>query len=128
LAFALPSHHPRMNEDIVNSLAGSASMAASAVGHQSNQARRAEVLQQVQLLHCLFNNPFTPTRPDPSWQTTNAVTLARTMYETRDFTAMPLLADLLEEAGCPVEVSRHCRGPGPHARGFWVIDLLLGRE
>ena len=21
----------------------------------------------------------------------------------------------------------HCRGPGPHARGCWVVDLLLGK-
>jgi hypothetical protein len=50
------------------------------------------------------------------------------MYEARDFTAMPLLADLLEEAGCPAAVGAHCRDLGPHARGCWVVDLLLGKE
>jgi hypothetical protein len=22
----------------------------------------------------------------------------------------------------------HCRGPGPHVRGCWAVDLLTGRE
>jgi hypothetical protein len=79
------------------------------------------------LLRCTIN-PFFPALANFSWQTTNAVTLAQTMYDSRDFTAMPLLADLLEEAGCPAEVSAHCRGEGPHVRGCWVIDLLLGKE
>jgi hypothetical protein len=87
-----------------------------------------ECAEQCRLLRCIFGNPFQVISPDPSWGTPNAVILTRTMYETRDFTAMPLLADLLEETGCPKEVSAHCRGPGPHARGCWVVDLLLGRE
>jgi hypothetical protein len=73
-------------------------------------------------------NPFRPIIPDEAWMTPNAVILAQTMYESRDFTAMPLLADLLEEAGCPADVSEHCRGPGPHFRGCWVVDLVLGKE
>jgi hypothetical protein len=80
------------------------------------------------LLRCLFGNPFRPVSADPSWMPANAVVLARTMYESRDFAAMPLLADLLEEAGFPADVGRHCRAGGPHARGCWVLDLVLGRE
>jgi hypothetical protein len=76
----------------------------------------------------IFGNPFRPLTTDLSWVPANAVVLARTMYETRDFTALPLLADLLEEAGCPADVSAHCRGPGPHARGCWVVDLVLGKS
>jgi hypothetical protein len=88
----------------------------------------SESIVQCDLLRDIIGNPFRPVIPDPGWQTTNAVTLARTMYDSRDFTALPLLADLLEEAGCPAEVSAHCRGPGPHVRGCWVIDLLTGRS
>ena len=41
--------------------------------------------------------------------------------------AMPILADALEEAGCAnEEILGHLRGPGPHTRGCWVVDLLLG--
>ena len=57
-----------------------------------------------------------------------ALTLARTVYDERRWELLPLLADLLEEAGCPAEVSAHCRGPGPHVRGCWVVDLLLGQR
>lgn len=65
----------------------------------------------------------------PSWRTDAAVALARQMYEARDFSAMPVLADALEEAGCDSDaVLSHCRGPEPHVRGCWVVDLVLGKE
>ena len=58
-----------------------------------------------------------------------AVSLARQMYESRNFTAMPILADALQDAGCDNEdILAHCRGDGPHVRGCWVVDLVLGRE
>lgn len=39
------------------------------------------------------------------------------------------LADALEEAGCDdVDVLTHCRGPGLHVRGCWVVDRVLGKE
>jgi len=60
------------------------------------------------------------------------------MYEARDFSAMPILADALQEvpsakregfAGCDnADILDHCRGPGPHIRGGWVVDLVLGKE
>ena len=41
---------------------------------------------------------------------------------------MPILADALQDAGCTNEdVLTHCRGDGPHVRGCWVVDLLLGK-
>jgi hypothetical protein len=55
--------------------------------------------------------------------------LARMIYEERSFDQMPELADALEAAGCTDEdILAHCRGPGEHARGCWVVDLLLGKE
>jgi hypothetical protein len=51
------------------------------------------------------------------------------MYDFRDFAAMPILADALEEAGCDnPDILSHCRNPGVHVRGCWVVDLLLGKE
>jgi hypothetical protein len=39
------------------------------------------------------------------------------------------VADALEDAGCTVAaVLDHCRQPGEHVRGCWVLDLLLSRE
>jgi hypothetical protein len=57
------------------------------------------------------------------------VQLARSLYEERRFEDMPVLADALEEAGCQdAAVLEHCRGPGPHVRGCWVLDVVLGKE
>ena len=51
------------------------------------------------------------------------------MYESRGFAAMPVLADALEEAGCDSpDILTHCRGDGPHVRGCWVVDLVLGKS
>jgi hypothetical protein len=42
---------------------------------------------------------------------------------------MPELADFLEEAGCANKVILgHCRGPGSHFRGCWLVDMLLSRD
>ncbi len=50
------------------------------------------------------------------------------MYESRGFDRMPILADALEDAGCDApDVLAHCRGDGPHVRGCWVVDLVLGK-
>jgi hypothetical protein len=50
------------------------------------------------------------------------------MYNRRDFTAMPILADALQDAGCDdADILTHCRGDGPHVRGCWVVDLVLDR-
>jgi hypothetical protein len=74
-------------------------------------------------------NPFLPASFDPSWRTSTALALASSMYESRDFAGMPVLADALEEAGCEsADVLAHCRGPGPHVRGCWVVDLVLGKS
>jgi hypothetical protein len=73
-------------------------------------------------------NPFHPVAFDPSWRTEAVVGLARGMYESRDFTPLPVLADALEDAGCAhPDILAHCRGPGPHVRGCWVVDLVLGK-
>jgi hypothetical protein len=42
--------------------------------------------------------------------------------------AREVLADALEEAGCSEsEILRHCREPGEHVRGCWVVDLVRGK-
>jgi hypothetical protein len=51
------------------------------------------------------------------------------MYGSRDFAPMPILADVLQDAGCShPDILAHCRGDGPHARGCWVLDLILGKS
>jgi hypothetical protein len=80
------------------------------------------------LLRDIFGNPFRPMTFSPEWRTRTVVTLARAAYESRDFSLMPILADALQDAGCDSEdVLNHCRAPGPHVRGCWVVDLVLGK-
>jgi hypothetical protein len=63
------------------------------------------------------------------WATSTVVSLAEGIYTDRAFDRMPILADALQDAGCDrAEVLGHCRGPGPHVRGCWVVDLVLGKE
>jgi hypothetical protein len=89
--------------------------------------------EQAKQLHCrlfrdIFGNPFRPLFVDPSWLTSTVVALAREMYESRDFSAMPILADALQDTGCDNDtILSHCRGDGPHVRGCWVVDLVLGK-
>jgi hypothetical protein len=82
----------------------------------------------LELLRDIFGNPFRPVTFPPEWRTDAAVALARQMYEARDFSAMPILADALQDAGCDNDdILDHCRGDGPHVRGCWVVDLVLGK-
>jgi hypothetical protein len=85
--------------------------------------------KQVPLVTDIFGNPFRPVTFSPAWRTDTALSLAAQMYEAREFSAMPILADALQDAGCDsAEILDHCRGPGPHVRGCWVVDRVLGRE
>jgi hypothetical protein len=91
--------------------------------------REDEMRAQMHLLRDVFGNPFRRVRFVARWRTDAAVAVARTMYEEREFAAMPLLGDALEDAGCvDVNILDHCRVPGPHIRGCWVVDLVLGKK
>jgi hypothetical protein len=74
-------------------------------------------------------NPFRPVTLDPAWRTPAVLQLAQTIYDDRAFDRLPILADALEEAGCASrEVLDHCRGPAPHVRGCWPLDLILNKQ
>ncbi|MBA4192538.1 MAG: hypothetical protein C0467_31610 [Planctomycetaceae bacterium] len=90
--------------------------------------RGEEEREQSHLLRDIFGNPFHPVVFLSEWRTSTSVAIAQQMYDSRDFTAMPILADALQDAGCDsAQVLDHCRSGGPHVRGCWVIDLLLGK-
>jgi hypothetical protein len=81
------------------------------------------------LIRDMFGNPFRPVVADARWRTSIVVGLAEGIYEDRAFDRLPILADALEDAGCDnTDVLAHCRGDGPHVRGCWVVDLILGKE
>jgi hypothetical protein len=109
----------------------SSNMARSAVwdATRDEAAHRAEGAAQCDLLRDVAGNPYRPVPFDPAWRTPGAVALAGSLYEGRCFEAMPMLGDALEEAGCTdAVILAHCRGPGPHVRGCWVVDGLLGKS
>ena len=85
--------------------------------------------EQAGLVRCVYGNPFRPVAFDPKWRTEHTVGLALRMYDDREFAVMPILADALEEAGCDTaDILTHCREPGVHVRGCWVVDLVLGKS
>lgn len=89
-------------------------------------ARNAEKAAQCALIRDILGNPFRPVAFEPSWRTDTVEALARGIYQGEAFDGMPVLADALEEAGCDdAEIIAHCREPGVHVRGCWVVDLIL---
>jgi hypothetical protein len=84
------------------------------------------------LFRNLLGNPFRPVEANAGWLAWHDGTipkLAQVIYGERRFQELPILADALEDAGCAnEELLQHCREPGEHVRGCWVIDLLTGKE
>jgi hypothetical protein len=75
-----------------------------------------------------FGNPFVALAWNPEWVTATVRGLAARIYDAHEFSAMPILADALQDAGCDDEyVLHHCRANRPHARGCWVLDAILGK-
>jgi len=97
----------------------------------SRSAEDSENRVQCDLLRCIIGNPFRPATVDSSWlefQANTIPNLARSIYHDRAFAYLPILADALEDAGCnDSNILDHCRQPGEHFRGCWVVDLLLGK-
>lgn len=53
--------------------------------------------------------------------------IARSIYEERRLDELPVLADALEEAGCPLKsVLDELRSPLPHNWGCWATALVFG--
>ena len=94
--------------------------------HQA--AEDAEGLVQAAIARDIFGNPFRPPVAfAPEWRTDTAVAIARQMYEVREFSAMPILADARQDSGCDSDdILNHCRDGSIHVRGCWVLDLVLG--
>lgn len=91
-------------------------------------AVKEERRYQASLLRDIFGNPFHPVTISPEWRTDTTLALALQMYDARDFGAMPILADALQDAGCDnADILNHCRGSGPHVRGCWVVDAVLNK-
>jgi hypothetical protein len=100
----------------------------------SEQEGCAEERRACAIMRDVVGNPFRPVAFDPAWRTPTVVALAEAAYDERilpsgelDPQRLAVLADALEEAGAAGELLAHLRGPRPHVRGCWVVDLLTGR-
>ncbi len=89
--------------------------------HLAARATQADIVRDI------FPPPGYTPHLDPEWLTSTVVAMARQMDESGDFSAVPILADALQDAGCDTEpVLQCCRAPGNvHVRGNWVVDLVL---
>jgi hypothetical protein len=103
---------------------------------QATRNATAEGMAQCVLLRDIFGNPFRPIRLDIDCRMPSVVALAQAAYDNRilpagtlDPARLAVLSDALEEAGChDTEILGHCRQAGPHVRGCWVVDAVLGRS
>jgi hypothetical protein len=65
---------------------------------------------------------------EPAWLTATVVSLARSIVADRVFDRVPMLGDALEEAGCESRfLLDHCRKPGDHVEGCWVVDWVVAK-
>jgi hypothetical protein len=89
-------------------------------------------VRQASLLRDIVRGPLLPIRFRASWKTWNSgvcFQIAQEIYKERLFDQLPILGDALEEAGCTdADILNHCRQPGEHVRGCWILDLLLGKS
>lgn len=81
-----------------------------------------EAAHQAELIRCVFApvNLVRMVRPDA-----RAIERARLAYDGRQFEALGVVADALEEAGGTDDaLLSHLRSSGQHARGCWALDLV----
>jgi hypothetical protein len=72
---------------------------------------------------------FRPMTMNPSWLRPTVRQLAQSIYDEKAFERLPILGDALEDSGCDnQDILAHCRKPGEHVRGCWVVDLVLGKD
>ncbi len=90
---------------------------------RAGAAHPLEAPTRARLVRCIFRGPFPPSKREKP--PAHLVQWAHGIYDERAFDEMPFLADALDEAGCTdPALLEHMRGPGPHVRGCWAIDLL----
>ena len=96
--------------------------------HAGKRAADREKITQCSILRDILGNPFRPVHCSAHWQTTAVTALANETYDDRRFSNLPEIATALIEAGCDnADILAHCRSEKPHARGCWVVDMILQR-
>jgi hypothetical protein len=100
---------------------------ANMIGLSKNeQQQMAEILREI------VGDPFVETHLDPAllrWHDGAIPIIARSCYDSGDFSQIGILGDALEEAGCSDRaIVEHVRNSQNHYRGCWVVDLILGKK
>jgi hypothetical protein len=120
--------HPRLSPYFLSSCLGCVLELATwreGVSKEDERRRLCDLLRDV------VGNPFRPPAFDPALRAAKGgliLSMAQDMYAARRFDDLPVLADALEEAGCAdKDLLAHCRAGGEHARGCWVVDLVLDK-
>jgi hypothetical protein len=101
-----------------------------------NRDWQTERHQQAILVRDIFGNPFRPVSMVAGWLIPTVQALGQAAYDNRILPAgtlkpdrLAVLADALEDVGCDNAILlTHLREPGPHVRGCWAVDLILGEE
>jgi hypothetical protein len=98
-----------------------------------DQQDSVERAAQAALLRDVYGNPFRPVSSLPAyilaWNDRTVPRISEGIYEERAFDRLPVLHDALLDAGCEDEaLLAHCRSEGPHVRGCWAVDLMLGKH
>jgi hypothetical protein len=133
----VPAVGPIRSAELAAIAAGMAFAYAAGTEQAWKEPRRAVVAKerrdQAEIVRDLFGNPFHPVRfVDPMWHRWRdglILSMVRSIAEECRYADLPILADALEEAGCTNgALLDHCRSSGPHVRGCWAVDLLLGKQ
>jgi len=96
--------------------------------HQATEMAEEQAVAAV--VREVFGNPFRSAHFNSAWRTDTVLAVARRAYDAREFGALPILADALQDAGCDsADLLDHLRDPhAEHVRGCWALDLVLGNE
>jgi hypothetical protein len=99
-------------------------------------SRQCEVVREV-ATSSVLNYKRTSVATDPAIQLENETLfkidsvsrgIAEGVLQDQAYDRLPVLADALEEHGLTdAAILAHLRGDGPHTRGCWALDLILGR-
>jgi hypothetical protein len=101
-----------------------------------NREWEAERRQQAFLLRDIFGNPLRPVSMVAGLLVPIVQALGQDAYNNRrlptgtlEAERLAVLADALEDVNCDnAALLTHLRESGPHVRGCWAVDLILGKE
>jgi hypothetical protein len=140
-AAAYVAAHPDLLRDCLWTARSAAGALVGIPGDHRDERQREDLRakeEQVQsdFLREIFGNLFAPVAVEPSWLTKDVLSLAAAAYDDRhlpegylDHDRLAVLTDALQDADCTDgEILGHLRGPGPHVRGCWALDLIRNKK